>query len=33
VLHRGRLVALGATEEVLGAGDPLALFRGEGRAA
>jgi len=33
VLHRGRLVALGATESVLGAGDPLALFRGEGRAA
>jgi ABC-2 type transport system ATP-binding protein len=33
VLHRGRLVALGATEEVLGGGDPLALFRGEGRAA
>jgi ABC-2 type transport system ATP-binding protein len=32
VLHRGRLVALGATAEVL-AGDPLALFRGEGRAA
>ena len=33
VLHRGRLVALGATEEVLGAADPLALFRGEGHAA
>ena len=33
VLHRGRLVALGATEQVLGEGDPLALFRGEGRAA
>jgi ABC-2 type transport system ATP-binding protein len=33
VLHRGRLVALGPTEAVLGAGDPLALFRGEGRAA
>jgi ABC-2 type transport system ATP-binding protein len=32
VLHRGRLVALGPTEEVL-AGDALALFRGEGRAA
>jgi ABC-2 type transport system ATP-binding protein len=33
VLHRGRLVALGATREVLGGADPLALFRGEGRAA
>jgi ABC-2 type transport system ATP-binding protein len=33
VLQHGRLVALGATAEVLGAGDPLALFRGEGRAA
>jgi ABC-2 type transport system ATP-binding protein len=33
VLHRGRLVAVGPTAEVLGAGDPLALFRGEGRAA
>jgi ABC-2 type transport system ATP-binding protein len=33
VLHRGRLVAMGPTAEVLGAGDPLALFRGEGRAA
>jgi ABC-2 type transport system ATP-binding protein len=33
VLHKGRLVALGPTAEVLGAGDPLALFRGEGRAA
>jgi gliding motility-associated transport system ATP-binding protein len=33
VLHRGRLVALGATEEVLGAEDLLAVFRGEGRAA
>jgi ABC-2 type transport system ATP-binding protein len=32
VLHRGRLVALGPTAEVL-AGDPLALFRGEDRAA
>jgi ABC-2 type transport system ATP-binding protein len=32
VLHQGRLVALGPTAEVL-AGDPLALFRGEGRAA
>jgi len=30
VLYRGRLVALGATEEVL-SGDPLALFRGEAR--
>src|SRR5262245_6564795 len=29
VLQRGRLVALGATANVLGAGDPLALFRGE----
>jgi ABC-2 type transport system ATP-binding protein len=33
VLHRGRLVALGPTARVLGEGDPLALFRGEGRAA
>ncbi len=33
VLHRGRGVALGATEAVLGGADPLALFRGEGRAA
>jgi ABC-2 type transport system ATP-binding protein len=33
VLQRGRLVALGPTAEVLGGGDPLALFRGEGRAA
>ncbi len=33
VLHRGRLVALGETGSVLGGGDPLALFRGEGRAA
>jgi ABC-2 type transport system ATP-binding protein len=33
VLQRGRLVALGATAELLGAGDPLALVRGEGRAA
>jgi ABC-2 type transport system ATP-binding protein len=32
VLHRGRLVAVGPTEQVL-AGDPLALFGGEGRAA
>jgi ABC-2 type transport system ATP-binding protein len=29
VLHRGRLVALGETEAVLGGDDPLALFRGE----
>ena len=29
VLFRGRLVAIGATEEVLGADDPLALFRGQ----
>jgi len=29
VLFRGRLVRLGATEEVLGEDDPLALFRGE----
>jgi ABC-2 type transport system ATP-binding protein len=28
VLHRGRLVAAGPTGEVLGRGDPLALFRG-----
>ena len=28
VLSKGRLVKLGATEEVLGADDPLALFRG-----
>ena len=27
VLHEGRLVALGPTDEVLGSGDPLALFR------
>ena len=33
VLHQGRLVAVGPTAEVLGTGDPLALFRGEGRAA
>lgn len=33
ILHRGRLVALGPTADVLGAADPLALFRGEGRAA
>jgi ABC-2 type transport system ATP-binding protein len=33
VLHRGRLVALGPTSEVLGGADPLALFRGEERAA
>lgn len=29
VLHQGRLVALGSSEEVLGGSDPLALFRGE----
>ncbi len=29
VLRRGRLVALGPTEEVLGGDDPNALFRGE----
>ena len=29
VLFQGRLVAIGATEEVLGADDPLALFRGQ----
>jgi len=29
VLHRGHTVAVGATEEVLGRGDPLALFRGQ----
>ncbi len=29
VLHRGRLVALGATDELLGSADPLRLFRGE----
>lgn len=29
VLHRGRLVRVGPTREVLSAGDPLALFRGE----
>jgi ABC-2 type transport system ATP-binding protein len=29
VLHEGRLVAMGDTEEVLGGDDPLALFRGE----
>ncbi len=28
VLHEGRLVALGAADEVLGGDDPLALFRG-----
>ena len=33
VLHRGRLVALGPTAEVLGAGDSLALFRGDRSAA
>jgi len=29
VLHQGRLVALGPSDEVLGGSDPLALFRGE----
>jgi ABC-2 type transport system ATP-binding protein len=33
VLHRGRLVALGPTAEVLGGADPLALFRGDRSAA
>lgn len=32
VLHRGRLVVEGPTNEVLGGSDPLALFRGEARA-
>jgi len=27
VLHRGQLVAVGPTEEVLGGDDPLAVFR------
>lgn len=31
VLYRGRLVATGPTEEVLGGADPHALFRGEAR--
>lgn len=31
VLHCGKLVAIGETEEVLGREDPLALFRGEHR--
>lgn len=30
VLNQGKLVAIGPTEEVLGEGDPLALFRGDG---
>jgi ABC-2 type transport system ATP-binding protein len=29
VLYRGRLVASGPTQQILGQGDPLALFRGE----
>ncbi len=29
VLHKGRLVTVGSTAEVLGGNDPLALFRGE----
>jgi ABC-2 type transport system ATP-binding protein len=33
VLSRGRLVACGPTAEILGAGDPLALFRGPEVAA
>ncbi len=33
VLHRGACVALGATDEVLGRGDPLALFRGQAEEA
>jgi ABC-2 type transport system ATP-binding protein len=31
VLHEGRLVALGPTDEVLGGSDPFSLFRGEAR--
>jgi ABC-2 type transport system ATP-binding protein len=31
VLHLGRLVALGNSDEVLGGSDPLAVFRGESR--
>jgi ABC-type multidrug transport system ATPase subunit len=31
VMHAGRLVAEGATADVLGGGDPLAMFRGAGR--
>jgi ABC-2 type transport system ATP-binding protein len=33
VLSRGRLVACGPTDAILGAGDPLALFRGPEAAA
>jgi gliding motility-associated transport system ATP-binding protein len=33
VLQRGRLVAIGPTDAVLGGPDPLRLFRGEGHAA
>jgi ABC-2 type transport system ATP-binding protein len=33
ILSQGRLVACGPTPELLGAGDPLALFRDEPRAA
>jgi ABC-2 type transport system ATP-binding protein len=33
VLHQGRLVASGPTEEVLGGADPLALFRGAAGSA
>jgi ABC-2 type transport system ATP-binding protein len=33
VLHRGRLVTMGPSEAVLGAHDPLALFRGNGGGA
>jgi ABC-2 type transport system ATP-binding protein len=31
VLHEGRLMDVGATADLLGAGDPLALFRGQVR--
>jgi ABC-2 type transport system ATP-binding protein len=33
VLHQGRVVGAGPTAAVLGAGDPLALFRGEASSA
>jgi ABC-type multidrug transport system ATPase subunit len=29
ILHRGKLVAIGSTAEVLGNGDVLSLFRGD----
>jgi len=32
ILHKGRLVTEGPTQEVLGGNDPLALFRGEAAA-